>query len=130
MEVLTHRSGTDYWTRWPSVVRGLLVAAWNPSHCVVLYSDRPDEEREELADAARLVRRAGGEAVSIAVASPQAGGRWQDDLHIAGVHEIWMVERLDRRTGEDVRLRVVPEPGPVRLRGEPRDERPAVAKSR
>ncbi len=121
MDVLTQYPGTDRWRRWRSILRGILAAVSEPSRCVVLYSEKPEEEREALADAARLLRRSAGGALPVVAASPRAGGRWQDELHVAGVHEIWTVERLERDGAEEVRLRVVPRSRPVPLRGEAGD---------
>jgi len=107
MEVMTQHPGSDTWTRWPNVLRGILVAIGDPSRCVVLFSARPQEEREELADAVRLIRRAAGPAIPIIVASPQAVGSWHDDLRMAGADQIWTVKRLDVDSSGRIRLEVV-----------------------
>jgi hypothetical protein len=110
MEVLTQHPGSDTWMRWPSVLRGILVAIGDPSRCVVLFSSNPQEELEELADAVRLIRRSAGPAIPIVVAGPQDDGSWQDDLRMAGANQIWTVERLAGDSSGRIRLGAVSDP--------------------
>jgi hypothetical protein len=94
MEVLTQVLGTDAWTRWPTVLRGLLGALGRPARCVVLLSTAPQEEREQLAEATLLLRRMAGRDLPVIVAGPEGPGTWRDDVRIAGITRIWTIRRV------------------------------------
>jgi hypothetical protein len=108
MEVLTQRLGTDTWIPWPNVPRGLLAAVGEPAACVLLYSADPQTEVDELASAVRLIRRSAGRSTHVVVASTRATGSWVDEVRMAGVDQVWTVDRLDRSSPGEVRLRVLP----------------------
>jgi hypothetical protein len=108
MEVLTQQLGTDTWTLWPNVPRGLLAAVGEPAACVLLYSADPQAEVDELASAVRLIRHSAGRAPHVVVAGTRATGSWVDEMRMAGVDQVWTVDRLDRVPSGEVRLRVLP----------------------
>jgi len=115
MELLTQVLGTDLWTPWPTVLRGLLAAFGGSVRCVVLYSAAAQEEREQLVDATLMLRRIAGRALPIVVAGPMPRGRWRDDVRIAGISAIWAVRRVVPASPGRVRLELqepVAGPGP------------------
>jgi hypothetical protein len=120
MEVMTQQPGTDTWIPWPNVPRGLLAALKSPAACVLLYSADPEAELSELTSSVRLIRGSGGRGTHVVVASTRGTGRWLDEVRMAGVDRIWLLDephgRLPGRLLLDP-VREVPGPRPVAERG-------------
>jgi hypothetical protein len=90
METFVHTPGRADWQLAGGVLRGLRLAA--ESACeVILLSESPVAELDEILAAAWLFERAGGRAGQLSIASPYPAACWVDAVRAFGVKRVFAV---------------------------------------
>lgn len=93
MEIWTRQRDQLGWTPWPDVPRGLASLLDAPDEQVLLLSEAPDLERDQIVAAIRVVHVLARDGGHVIVASSHPFAGLLDELAPYGVDQVWVVER-------------------------------------
>lgn len=97
MEAWTRKHEDSEWTVWPDLPRALTGLLDESDADVLLLSEEPDLESEELVATVRVLGLLGSHVGHVMVASPYPSTEWVERLRPLGVEHVWVGERARYR---------------------------------